>query len=173
MNNFQAFRLQKEYTHKVEAPPSKVFPLLCPVLEYEWIEDWACEMIHSISGVAEYGCIFKTNLARVGGLEQIWVVSRYEPEAGVIQFVVTNQQSHVMKLDIDLKDCGDRTTSVHWAHTFTALTDKRQVFVQSVDGIYGGMMIGLSESLNHYCRTGKMLRKAQVPGPAPTAIDAA
>jgi hypothetical protein len=173
MNNAQAFRLQKEYTHKVAAPPSKIFPLLCPVLEYDWIEDWSCEMIHSKSGVAEYGCVFKTHLARVGGMEQVWEVSRYEPEAGVIQFVVTNQESHVMKLDIGLTDCGDGATSVHWSHTFTALTDQGRAFVQSVEHIYEGMMIGLEESLSHYCRTGKMLRKAQVPAPAPTAFDAA
>ncbi len=165
MNNSQAYRIQREYTHKVAAPPSKIFPLLCPVLEYEWIEDWSCEMIHSVSGVAEYGCIFKTNLPRVRGLEEIWVVSRYEPEAGVIQFVVTCQESHVMKLDIDLKDCGDGTTQVRWSHTFTSLTDKLLDLMKNLQGeMYVDMMARLSESLNHYIRTGEMLKKRSILG---------
>lgn len=40
--------------------PEKVLPLLCPIREYEWIEIWECEMIHSNSGYAELDCVFKT-----------------------------------------------------------------------------------------------------------------
>ena len=41
----------------VDAPPEVVFPLLCPVREYEWLEDWTCEMVFSESGVAEEDCV--------------------------------------------------------------------------------------------------------------------
>ncbi len=41
-----------EYASHVSAPPATVFPLLCPTLEYLWLDDWDAKMIHSESGVA-------------------------------------------------------------------------------------------------------------------------
>src|SRR5208283_1284485 len=40
----------------------KVFPLLCPVREYEWFNDWKCTMVYSESGVAENNCVFYTKM---------------------------------------------------------------------------------------------------------------
>jgi hypothetical protein len=37
----------KLFHEPVDAPPADVFPLLCPVREYEWIEPWSCDMIFS------------------------------------------------------------------------------------------------------------------------------
>ena len=44
----------------VPATPDRVFPLLCPVREYEWIPGWECDVLHSVSGVAEEDCVFRT-----------------------------------------------------------------------------------------------------------------
>lgn len=48
-------RLRTIRTHTIvlEAAPEGVFPLLCPVREYDWIEPWRCRMIYSQSGFAE------------------------------------------------------------------------------------------------------------------------
>ena len=48
-------------TFGIEAPPERVFPLLCPVREHEWIPAWKAEMVHSKSGFAELDCVFRTN----------------------------------------------------------------------------------------------------------------
>ena len=38
-----------------DAPPDRVFPLLCPVREYDWIDGWECRMVYAETGVAELG----------------------------------------------------------------------------------------------------------------------
>ncbi|MDP7114503.1 MAG: hypothetical protein QGH45_21200 [Myxococcota bacterium] len=76
-------RKEFEYRGVVPSSPAEVFPLLCPVREYEWIDDWSCEVQYTASGVAEQGCAFRTQL-QAG---ESWICSRYEPERA-IQYVV-------------------------------------------------------------------------------------
>jgi hypothetical protein len=56
-----AARIVRSFRMQLAAAPDKVFPLLCPTREYDWIEAWKCRMIHSDSGYAEPDCIFKTD----------------------------------------------------------------------------------------------------------------
>jgi len=102
------------YTGTVPAPPDQVFPLLCPVLEYEWIDGWSCSMKYSESGVAEQGCAFSTRI-QIG---ENWICSKYNPPTA-IQYVVWLKVGW-MVLDLSLTDLGDGTTELHWQRTFTA-----------------------------------------------------
>jgi hypothetical protein len=68
--------LTRRTSFDVAAAPERVFPLLCPVREYDWIEEWTCKVLHSESGVAELDCVFRTLF---DGEPMTWVVSRYEP----------------------------------------------------------------------------------------------
>lgn len=70
---------------RLDASPERIFPLLCPVREYDWIPTWSCDMIYSESGVAENDCVFATRLPGRGPRES-WVVVRYEPPLA-IEFV--------------------------------------------------------------------------------------
>ncbi len=98
MKTFHAKRIAQEYAHMVPAAAAKVFPLLCPVREYDWIDGWTCNLIYSGTGVAENNCVFTTDFPR--GVEETWVVSHYDPEHYVIQFVIVNAGAYVMKLDV-------------------------------------------------------------------------
>lgn len=49
-------------TWPVQASPAEIFPLLCPVREYDWLESWRCEMVHTESVAAEEDCILRTEL---------------------------------------------------------------------------------------------------------------
>ena len=60
MSAFDAKRVSHEYTQTNDAPPEKVFPLLCPVREADWVPGWQYRLIYSESGVAEDGCVFST-----------------------------------------------------------------------------------------------------------------
>ncbi len=61
MTAFIAKKIKNRFVQHFHAPYSKVSPLLCPVREYEWIEPWQCEMLHSDSGFAEKNCVFRTD----------------------------------------------------------------------------------------------------------------
>jgi hypothetical protein len=107
---------RKVFTFDAEIPatPEQIFPLLCPVLEYEWLDDWACDVQYSASGVAEEGCAFRTDI-QVG---ERWICSRHEPPTA-IQYVVWMRVGW-MVLDLSLEDRGDGSTMLRWRRTFTA-----------------------------------------------------
>lgn len=147
-------RATRSWTQLVPAPPAEVFPLLCPVREYEWIASWGCEMIHSRSGVAEKGCVF-TRTDETG--PATWVVSRYEPDRR-IDFVIVTPASHIQHLEI--KVAADHEGSrLTWTRTLTTLEAAGDAALDALeDGTWDARMAGLERALQHYCITGEMLR---------------
>ena len=45
-------RAIRTYVQDLAAPPERVFPLLCPVRETEWVEGWDPLFVASASGLA-------------------------------------------------------------------------------------------------------------------------
>ena len=84
MSTFAAKRVSHEYTQANDAPPEKVFPLLCPVREADWVPGWQYRLIYSGSGLAEDGCVFST--PNDAGPETVWMVTHYDPTAFRIAF---------------------------------------------------------------------------------------
>ena len=74
---FKATRLEKTYEMTVPASREMVFPLLCPVREYDWLPYWNCTMIYSATGRAELGAVFRTEVPGKG--EATWIVTQYHP----------------------------------------------------------------------------------------------
>lgn len=153
---FRAARITISYEMKLKSSPDKVFPLLCPTREYDWIEPWDCNLIFSYSGFAELDCVFQTDFPSDGGLET-WVVTRYEP-GKVIQFIRANPVK-VIRYTISLSDNGDGTTSAVWEQLITGLNDEGNNFVFAYsDEKYLDEMQTLEKMLNHYLETGNMLK---------------
>jgi hypothetical protein len=154
-NEVSALRVVKMAKQHLLATPDKVFPLLCPTREYDWIEPWKCRMVHSVSGFAELDCIFVTDFPNEG--EDVWVVSVYRPNEE-IQFVRFNGR-RVIRYSITLTDNGDGTTEAEWRQVLTSLNDEGNRLVESVtDEAYRQRIAGLERRLNHYLTTGKMLK---------------
>ena len=154
-NEFSALRTVKTCTQHLLATPDKVFPLLCPTREYDWIEPWKCRMVHSKSGFAELDCIFVTDFPNEG--EDVWVVSVYRPNEE-IQFVRSNGR-RVIRYSITLTDNGDGTTTAEWTQMFTGLNEDGNRLVGSVtDEGYRQRILERERQLNHYLTTGEMLR---------------
>lgn len=153
-NWFTALRAVKTCTQHLLAPPDKVFPLLCPTREYDWIESWKCRMVHSQSGFAELDCIFVTDIPTEG--EDVWVVSVHRPNEE-IQFVRSNGR-RVIRYSITLTDNGDGTTTAEWRQVLTGLNEEGNRLVASVtDEAYQRRISVLERRLNHYLTTGEML----------------
>src|ERR1039457_1890234 len=93
MTAFKANRVVHEFTQTNPAPPERVFPLLCPVREADWLPGWQYRLIYSDSGVAELGCVFTTpnppaSTTRDGAAsETTWIVSDHDPAAFCVAFV--------------------------------------------------------------------------------------
>ncbi|MFO0698606.1 MAG: hypothetical protein U0236_05210 [Nitrospira sp.] len=154
MADFTAKNLKRRFVQQFQAPPDKVFPFLCPVREYEWIEPWQCELLHSDSGMAEKNCVFRTRAP--GELsDDMWVISRYEPNAR-IEFVRVNA-CRVMTLAITLTDNGDGATSAVNEQVLVGLTEEgNQRLDDMAKDFFFEMRMG-EAMLNHYLTTGTRL----------------
>ncbi len=139
----------------VPAAPDRVFPLLCPTLEYRWIPHWRCDLLHSASGVAEEDCVFRT--ATPGGPPMLWVVSRYEPPQR-IEFTCFVADTHVFRLKIVLRPEG-AGTRLDWTRRWLAVGPPGEKWIAAwCAGEEAKKMDNLGRLLTHYVTTGEMLR---------------
>ena len=137
------------------AKPEAVFPLLCPVREYEWIETWSCEVVYTRSGVAELDCVFRTSFA-ADGPDDTWVVSRYEPPSR-IEFVRVNGLRS-MRYVIELSPHGESGTRATWSQVLTGLNaDGDRLLEAQSDQAFSERLSGIERMLNHFLATGERL----------------
>ena len=159
MNEFKAKKMTKRFEQHFLGTPEKVFPLLCPTREYEWIEPWECELLCSDSGFAEANCVFRTSVL-TDGVEDVWVISHYEPSKR-IDFVRFDGR-RVMSYSIVLEAAADGTTTAHNTQVVTALNEEgnRMLDGEDDDAFASGMRVG-EMLLNHFLKTGKKLPIAE------------
>jgi len=163
METFTAARVVREYVRELDAPRERVFPLLCPVREYEWIEPWRCDLVYAASGVAEAGCVFRTDFPGDCGPE-VWVVSRYEPPCR-IEFVRVGAHCAV-KMEIALEELPGSRTRSRWRHEHTGLDAAGNAWLAGRDAAaHDRDMQVLLDMLAHFLDTGRMLPLAQAAGP--------
>jgi hypothetical protein len=152
-------RSVKSYTMHLAAPPHVVFPLLCPVREYEWIEHWKCELVFSHSGLAELDCVFKTDFPD-DGPQDVWVVSRYEPPS-LLEFVRVNAL-RTIRYTITLQPEGDQGTRSEWTQVLTGLNEAGdRVIAQHSDEAFVQEKGLLAQMLNHFLATGTRMPAPQ------------
>lgn len=112
----RAERIDREKTFEAKAGAAEIFPLLCPVREYDWIPDWSCTMIYSESGVAEKDAVFHTR--ELFGKRTVWTCVTYEPPR-LIEYVFVLGVSGVVRLSIALEEISGGATRVTWRMRFT------------------------------------------------------
>lgn len=154
MTDFKSKQVRVRFVQRFQAPPGKVFPLLCPVREYEWIEPWQCDMLHSDSGIAEKNCVFRTRFPGESSGD-VWVINHYEPNIR-IEFVRVNAL-RAMCFSIRLSDNEDGTTSAVNEQLLVGLTEQGNQALDSVADRFSFEMRMGEAMLNHYLTTGKLL----------------
>lgn len=111
-------RVGHAYVQRLDASPDRVFPLLCPVRESEWIADWDPAVVFSASGVAEQDCIFVTEHDG----EAIWVVTHHDPGSWTVGFLKVVPGRTVTRIEIALAPRGGDGCDATVRYTRTALT---------------------------------------------------
>ncbi len=154
MTKFTAKKIKNSFVQQFQAPPGKVFPLLCPVREYEWIEPWQCEMLRSDSGIAEKNCVFRTRFPGEPS-DDVWVINHYEPNTR-IEFVRVNSL-RTMCLSITLVDNGDGTTRAVNEQLLVGLTEQGNHSLDNMADSFSFEMRMGEAMLNHYLTTGNRL----------------
>ncbi len=154
MAECKAMRAERMRVLEIEAAPERVFPLLCPVREAEWVPGWEYRMVHSASGVAELGCVFTT--PNESGEDTLWVVSEYEP-ARRVGFVWVRPGMVAARLRFDLTPEGGKTrVSARYEYTGLSASGNAEVGRYS-EAWFADKMRHFGAALNHYLRSGKMI----------------
>jgi hypothetical protein len=146
-----------EYTHDLAAPPGQVFPLLCPVREYEWIHDWRCELVHTTSGVVELGCVFVTPYPPEG--RTLWVTSVHDPAARAVEFVRVSGERLVTLMALRVEPAGPGSR-LRIRYTLVALDAAGQAIVDHARATglpHAEIARGIARRLDHFLGTGRML----------------
>lgn len=147
-------RVVLEFTMRIAASSRDIFPLLCPVAEYQWVPHWQCEMHFSRSGKAELGCVFSTDFGDDFGRE-VWVVSHFETERNIT--FVRSGGRRTTRYEIILSADGD-STNILWRQEMTALDEAgEQLLGACSEKKYFEQMTHLEKLLSHYLKTGKAL----------------
>lgn len=150
-------RLIRDYRQTLRGNKDDIFFLLCPVREKEWLKGWDYKMIYTESGLAEKGCVFETD--NDFGAYQ-WIMTQHNQKDYVIQFVKFIQGHMIVIIDIHLLDDEDSKLYCDITYTFTALNDEsaQKMHKENSETVFKGHMKLWEDALNHYLKTGKMLK---------------
>jgi len=167
MTAFKGYRVSHEFNQTNSATPDKVFPLLCPVRETDWIPAWRYNLIYSDSGVAELGCIFTTPNMPVPGAqsqapsETTWMTIDYDPAAFRIAYIWITPGRVATELRIQLTPLPAGKTQTYIRFRYTGLSPEGNREVEGFDRVwFESKMQGWEKSINHYLRTGKLIEAA-------------
>lgn len=147
-------RFERVARFEVQGKPAEIFPLLCPVREYDWIPDWSCTMNYSESGVAEKNAVFRTDHL-FGVKSVVWYCITYEPDT-FIEYLMVSGRDGVVRLSIGLAQKDDRKAEVTWAMVFTATSwaGRRIGRRQFSEAAFTEMMRSRQAQLDHYLLSG-------------------
>jgi hypothetical protein len=130
-----ALRLTRQYRQTLLARPERVFPLLCPEREKQWLPGWNARWIYSASGLAEPGAVFATRGTAGHQTEVIWVVAAHCPPAHV-HFVRWHPAAMVVDVRLDLQPAGagapPDSTWLDIRYTFTALSPTGGAYIETM-----------------------------------------
>ena len=137
----------------VKGKAADIFPLLCPVREYEWLPGWKCEMLYSRSGVAEMDAIFHTR--EMHFMRVVWTLITFEPDSKVEYLLVAGRDA-VVRLSVELSEKPDGDTEVSWTMLFTTTSalGKRVLSAAFSEKKFQEMMEARELQLNHFLGTG-------------------
>jgi len=156
--NFSGKRVTHEYVQNNVASPERVFPLLCPVREAEWVPGWNYRIVYSKSGVAELGCVFTTE---ENGRQITWVVTEYDPAERRVGFVWVDAGRVCTQIRIVLSSQGESNTAARIQYTYTGLSEEGNREVERFDEKwFQGKMQGWEAAINHYLKTGRLIAAA-------------
>jgi hypothetical protein len=162
MTAFRGNRVVHEFTQTNPAAPEKIFPLLCPVREADWLPGWKYRLIYSDSGVAELGCVFTTPnppgsaAPDRASAETTWIVTDYDPAAFRIHYLWIDSGHIITELRIQLARSGGEGTRTHIHYRYTGLSPEGNSDLEHYDQKwFESKMQNWETTINHYLRTGK------------------
>lgn len=132
-----------------KAPIERVFPLLCPKREEEWIPGWECETIWSMSGCNEEGAIFRTT--KPYGTELYWTTLRYEVRNGIVDFLIAAPHLYMFRFTLTIGAGSGGVLGITFTQVFTSISNEGNAFLERYKmEDFGEKLRNLEAFLNRY-----------------------
>ena len=155
---FKAKHVTRSYEQTINADPAKVFDLLCPVKEAEWLDGWDYALLHSESGLAEEGCVFLSR--QEGEKDTIWMITKRDVQKRKIEFVRATPESRIARLTITVAEKAASVSKVKITYVITALCEEGNRFLDAfTPENFEAAMKFWEKSMNYYLETGKKLSR--------------
>lgn len=152
VNTMSGKRILRSFSTNLPKSPETVFPLLCPVREYDWIPVWKCEVVYTESGFAELGCVFTTDFKDHSGPET-WVVCAYEKNR-LIGFIKIGQHA-TTRYNVSLEP-SQTGSLIKWEQEITSLDTQGDLLVDNItERVYEEKMTHVNEWLKYYLLHGE------------------
>jgi len=156
--SFNARHITRSFEQTINADPSRVFDLLCPVREAEWLDGWDYTLLHSESGLAEEGCVFLSR--QEGEKDTIWMITKRDVQNREIEFVRATPESRIARLTIAVDEKEAQVSKVQITYVITALCEEGNIFLEAfTEENFEAAMKFWEKSMNYYLETGKRLRR--------------
>ena len=147
---------------KIDAPIHEVFPLVCPVREYEWIREWKCKLIHCPNGKNEKDVVFKEKMSSpflmgpFGG-KTTWTTLLHDTTDYRIHFRWDNKISTSI-YKIEMFPTGKDSTKCVLDFVFNIKNEKGiKTIIDNTKYKIEFLIAGLGSMLKYYCESGNML----------------
>lgn len=154
-------RVSRSFTQHLCAPPDRVFPLLCPVRETEWVNDWRPRLVISESGLAEPGCIFVTP-----GIpdDAVWLMTEYDTERHRLLIVKLIPEIVIGTISVELASGDTDACVAHITYSYTSLSPQGDVALDEFSTEhFESFMRTWEAELNHFLEHGSMLDLGRKP----------
>ena len=159
-STFTPKRVTRTYRQTINATPEKVFPLLCPVREAEWLDGWRYNMIYSESGFAEEGAVFSTPFE--GEVDTVWIITKHDPINHKIEFARFTPSSKTCLLRVAVKSKDRDTSYVNISYTYTAIRPAGNGFIDNfTKETFLKAVTFWEQAMNYFLETGMKFKKAQ------------
>jgi len=161
----QASREGVEHEITINGDIDECFALACPVAELLWIDDWKFDLIFSVGGKNETGCVFLEpftglSMLRSPGANTYWYVTCYDTEQHLFDAVWVTRDMTVVHWEVSMNDLGGGQTRVNWSLIYSGLSERgnRIIGEQGMDGRMKEALGFLATALKHYVETGDIFR---------------
>ena len=157
--SFKAKHITRSYEQTINADPARVFDLLCPVKEAEWLDGWDYTLLYSESGLAEEGCVFLSR--QDGEKDTIWMITKRDVQNLEIEFVRATPESRIARLTIAVDEKAAKVSKVKITYVITALCEEGNKFLEAfTQDNFETAMKFWEASMNYYLETGEKLTRS-------------
>jgi len=143
--SFAAERAVRSHSFVLALPMARAFPLFEPEGERAWARGWDPKYLHPVDGRAQAGMVFTTSH---GGEDTIWLMTRHEPHAGIVEYARTTPGSRIATVLVQCARLDAARTRVTVIYTFTGLSEAGNGYVRTMDEArYAEMIDGWARAI--------------------------